>query len=96
MVVLLKIASVRVSFIQTMQIRVQNKRKSVRKVDTTKTYQTSSRGCRNIITRKKNKTGNDDFGIVSIVMTPEDTDGSQFFLKYCKAKGTSHDNQMFT
>ena len=31
MVVLLKIASVRVSFVQIMQIRVQNKRKSVRK-----------------------------------------------------------------
>ena len=31
MVVLLKTASVRVSFIQIMQIRVQNKRKSVRK-----------------------------------------------------------------
>ena len=39
MVVLLKTTSVRVSFIQIMQIRVQNKRKSVRKVDTTKTYQ---------------------------------------------------------
>jgi hypothetical protein len=31
MVVLLKTASVRVSFIQIMQIRVQNKRKNVRK-----------------------------------------------------------------
>src|SRR6266536_3489864 len=40
MVVLLKIASVRVSFIQIMQIRVQNKSKKVLgKVDTMETYQ---------------------------------------------------------
>ena len=36
---LLKTASVRVSSIQIMQVRVQNKGKSVWKVDTTETYQ---------------------------------------------------------
>ena len=39
MAVLLKIASVRVSFIQIMQVRVQNKDKSVWKVDTLEMYQ---------------------------------------------------------
>ena len=39
MAVLLKTASVWVSFIQIMQIRVQNKGKSVGKVDTLGTYQ---------------------------------------------------------
>jgi len=39
MVILLKTTSVRVSFIQIMQIRVQNKNESVWKVDMTQTYQ---------------------------------------------------------
>ena len=39
MVVVLKIASAWVSFIQIMHIRVQNKRKALRKVDTTETCQ---------------------------------------------------------
>ena len=33
-----------------------------------------SRGCWNISTRKKNKTGNEENGIVSMCMTQEDTD----------------------
>jgi hypothetical protein len=36
-----------------------------------------TRGCWNTITRKKNKIGNEDFGIVSMVMTQEDTDASR-------------------
>ena len=39
MVVLLKTASVRITFIQIMQIRVQNKAKVFGKVDTMETYQ---------------------------------------------------------
>ena len=39
MAVLLKTASVRVSFIQIMQVRVQNKGKMFGKVDTLETYQ---------------------------------------------------------
>ena len=39
MVVLLKTASVRVSFIQIMQVRVQNKATVFGKVDTLETYQ---------------------------------------------------------
>ena len=37
----------------------------------------SSRGCQDTIMRKKNKIGNEDFGIVSMVMSQEDTDASQ-------------------
>ena len=39
MEILLKTVSVQVSSIQIMQVRVQNKGKSVWKVDTTETYQ---------------------------------------------------------
>ena len=42
MAILLKTASVRVSSIQIMQVRVQNKGKSVWKVETTETYHTPS------------------------------------------------------
>ena len=50
------------------------------------TQVTLSRGCRNTITRKKNKTGNEDFGIVSMMMTQEDTNASRVLWSIAKQR----------
>ena len=47
---------------------------------------TTSQGCRNTLTRKKNKTDNGSNGIVSMVMTQEDTNAHRFLYSIAKQR----------